>query len=82
MELLELMKSRRTIRKYQDKQIPREDLEKIIEAGLYAPNAGGRQGTLIYGIHNKALATKVGKLNLMRFDRSKLTRGICFKRTA
>lgn len=39
MDLLELMKSRRTIRKFQDKQIPKEDLEKIIEAGLYAPNA-------------------------------------------
>ncbi len=39
MELLELMKSRRTIRKYQEKQITKEDLEKIIQAGLYAPNA-------------------------------------------
>ncbi len=39
MDLLELMKSRRTIRKYQEKQISKEDLEKIIEAGLYAPNA-------------------------------------------
>lgn len=41
MDILELMKKRRSIRKYQDKQIDREDLEKIIEAGLYAPNAGG-----------------------------------------
>ena len=72
MDLLEIIKNRRTIRKYQDKQISNEDLEKIIEAGLYAPNAGGRQGTLIYAIHNKELAEKVGKLNLMKFDRSKL----------
>lgn len=43
---------------------------------------GGRQGTLIYGIHNKKLGAKVGKLNLMKFDRSKLIRWICFKRTA
>ena len=78
MDILDLMKERRTIRKYQDKQIPKEDLEKIIEAGLYAPNAGGRQGTLIYAIHNKDLAEKVGKLNLMRFDRSKLIRRFCF----
>lgn len=72
MDLLELIKERRTIRKYTDKQISKEDLEKIIEAGLYAPNAGGRQGTFIYGIHNKELATKIGKLNLMKFDTSKL----------
>jgi len=72
MDLLELIKNRRTIRKYQNKQIPKEDLEKIIEAGLYAPNAGGRQGTLIYGINNRNLAEKIGKLNLMKFDRTQL----------
>ena len=32
MELLKLMKYRRSIRKYQDMQIPREDMETIIEA--------------------------------------------------
>lgn len=41
MDILDLMKKRRSIRKYQDKQIDRKDLEKIIEVGLYAPNAGG-----------------------------------------
>lgn len=34
MDILDIMKERRSIRKYQDKQISREDLEKIIEAGL------------------------------------------------
>ncbi|MDE6068894.1 MAG: nitroreductase family protein, partial [Treponemataceae bacterium] len=47
MELLDIIKSRRSIRKYTDEQIPRADLETIIEAGLCAPNAGGRQGTVI-----------------------------------
>lgn len=42
MEILELMKRRRSIRKYEGKQVERESLEAIIEAGLYAPNAGGR----------------------------------------
>ena len=79
MDLLEIIKNRRTIRKYQNKQILKEDLEKIIEAGLYAPNAGGRQETLIYAIHNKELTTKVGKLNLMNFDRSKLLGGFVSK---
>lgn len=31
MELLELMKHRRSIRKYQDEQILKADLEKIME---------------------------------------------------
>ena len=41
MELLEAIKTRRSIRKYQAKQISRSDLEKIMEAGTYASNAGG-----------------------------------------
>ncbi|MDE6244327.1 MAG: nitroreductase family protein [Treponemataceae bacterium] len=72
MELLDIIKKRRSIRKYTDEQIPRADLETIIEAGLCAPNAGGRQGTVIVGIHDKDLAETVGKLNLARFDRSRL----------
>ena len=39
MDILGLMKHRRSIRKYQEKQITRETLEAILEAGLYAPNA-------------------------------------------
>ncbi len=72
MDLLELIRTRHSIRKYQTKQISRDDLEKIIEAGLRAPNAGGRQGSLIVGIHNAQLAEQIGKLNIAKFDRSAL----------
>lgn len=75
MDILSLMKERRSIRKYQNKQIDREDLEKIIEAGLYAPNAGGGQRARIVAVHNKELAEKIGRLNITRFDRSKLVGG-------
>ena len=73
MELLELIKYRRSIRKYQDRQISREDMETIIEAGTYAPNAGGGQRSIIVGIRNAELAEKIGRLNVARFDRSKLS---------
>lgn len=72
MELLERIKNRRSIRKYQDKQIPREDLEKIIEAGTYASNAGGGQRSMIVGIRNAELVEKLGKMNMAHFDRGKL----------
>lgn len=75
MDILDIMKERRSIRKYQDKQISREDLEKIIEAGLYAPNAGGGQRARIVAVHNKKLTEKIGRLNLARFDRSRLAGG-------
>ena len=47
MEFFDLVKRRRSIRKYQDRQIERGDLEKIIQAGLCAPNAGGGQRAII-----------------------------------
>ena len=72
MELLELMKYRRSIRKYSDRQISKEDLQKIIEAGEYAPNAGGGQRSIIVAVRNKQLAEQIGVLNLARFDRSRL----------
>lgn len=79
MEILELMKRRRSIRKYEGKQVERETLEAIIEAGLYAPNAGGGQRSKIIGIRNAELAEKIGKLNIARFDRSKLSGGYVSK---
>ena len=72
MELLELMKKRRSVRKYTDRQISKKNMEKIIEAGIYAPNAGGGQRSIIVGIHNAELTEKIGILNLSGFDRSKL----------
>lgn len=72
MELLNLIKRRRSIRKYQDKQIARADLETIMEAGTYAPNAGGGQRSMIVGIHQKDLAERIGRMNLARFDWSRL----------
>lgn len=72
MELSELMKYRRSVRKYLDKQISKTDLETIIEAGTYAPNAGGGQRSMIVGIHNAALTERIGKMNLNRVDRSRL----------
>ena len=54
MELLELMKRRRSIRKYQDRQISKADLETILQAGTYAPNAGGGQRSMIVGVRSAA----------------------------
>jgi nitroreductase len=72
MEILELMKYRRSIRKYQDRQIPKEALETIMEAGTFAPNAGGGQRSIIVGIYNKELCEQIGRLNVACMNRSNL----------
>lgn len=72
MDFFDLAKARRSIRKYQNRQIERRDLERIIEAGLYAPNAGGGQRTKIVAIQDRDLCEQIGKLNAAKFDRSRL----------
>lgn len=70
--LMDLIKARHSIRKYTDTQISREDLELILEAGNFAPNAGGGQRSMMVGIRNRELTTKIGIMNLQKFDRSRL----------
>lgn len=70
--LIDIIKKRRSIRKYTDKQIKREDLELILEAGNYAPNAGGGQRSMMVAIRNSELTRKLGVMNLARFDRNGL----------
>ena len=72
MELLELMKYRRSIRKYEDRQIETDDLRKVMEAGLFAPSAGGGQRCLLVAVHNKDTVEKIGRLNVACMDRSRL----------
>lgn len=70
--LMNIIKARHSVRKYTDKQISREDLELILEAGNYAPNAGGGQRSMIVAVHNSELTAKIGRMNLAKFDRSRL----------
>lgn len=63
MELLDMMKRRRSIRRYQDKKVAREKLEMIAEAGVYAPNPGGRQATKVVMLEDRALIERIGIVN-------------------
>lgn len=63
MELLEMMKTRRSIRKYTEQRVEKEKLEKIVEAGLYAPNPGGGQGSKIVMLDDPELIEKIGIIN-------------------
>lgn len=70
--LMDLIKARHSIRKYTNEQISREDLQTILEAGNFAPNAGGGQRSMVVAIHNKELAAHVGKMNMTNFNRTHL----------
>lgn len=59
-ETLKIIKQRRSIRSFKNEQIKEEELQAVLEAGLYAPNAGG-QAWHFTVIQNREL---LGKLNL------------------
>lgn len=62
-DVLEKLKSRRSIRKYKPDAIPQDILDQIIKAGLYAANGMGYQNTIIVQITNKDIRDKMSKMN-------------------
>lgn len=60
---LEMMRSRRSVRRYKPELPPREDLEKIIEAGLYAASGKGLQTAVIVAITDRALRDRLMEMN-------------------
>jgi len=42
-KILETIKNRRSIRKYKDKEVPKEKIEKVLEAANWAPSNGNSQ---------------------------------------
>lgn len=63
VELEKLIKSRRSIRRWQDKKVPEELLLKAIEMATWAPNGGNQQNWRFYVVVNpgtiKAMADAV-----------------------
>ncbi|MHA2496374.1 MAG: nitroreductase family protein, partial [Candidatus Hodarchaeales archaeon] len=43
MDVLSLIRKRRSIRHFKGDEIPKEDVEKLLEAARWAPSAGNRQ---------------------------------------
>lgn len=74
-DILDIMKERRSIRKYTDQKVSDDNLEKILEAGLYAPNAGGGQRSMLLVMNDKDLVEKVGRLNAGCMRRDNLAGG-------
>lgn len=57
-ETLQVIKQRRSTRRYKDEQITDEELQAIVDAGLFAPNAGG-QAWHFTVVQNKTLLDRL-----------------------
>ena len=63
-EMIDLIRNRRTVRKYRTEQIKEEELEKILEAGLCAPSAGNMQRVKIVALQNREISDHLGRINV------------------
>ncbi len=58
-DILDLIKERKSVRSFTDEEISKETMEKIVEAGLYAPTARNWQNILIVGVIDQDIIAKI-----------------------
>ena len=63
MNAMENLLTRRSIRKYKPDMLPREIIDRIVEAGTYAPTGKNQQSPIIVAVTNKALRDRMSALN-------------------
>lgn len=62
-DVLEKIKSRRSVRNFRPDAVSRSDIEKIIEAGVYAATGRGAQSPIIIAVTNKEMRDKLSEMN-------------------
>lgn len=62
-EIIRAMEERRSIRNFKPEMPPKEVLQQIVEAGLYAASGKGQQAAIVVAVTNKALRDKLAEEN-------------------
>lgn len=60
---LNVLKTRRAIRSYESRIPERELIDKILEAGTYAPTGMGQQSPIIVAVTNQELRNRLSRMN-------------------
>lgn len=61
-ETMQTILHRRAIRRFDARQIDEELLQQILQAGLYAPSTGGKQGVIFAVCQDKEVNERLGKI--------------------
>ena len=80
MKFEELYKSRYSVRSFEDKMIPEEELKKIYNAGIYVPSAKNRQPLKVYVVKSKEGIEKINRVSRCIFG-APLVLICCFDHT-
>lgn len=62
-EAIENLLSRRSVRKYEDRQITDDELDTVLKAGLYAPSAMNRQSTVLVAVRDRETRDLLSAMN-------------------
>lgn len=62
-ETLKILKERRSVRSYRPEPVRKEDLDAIVEAGLYAPSGKNFQSTKLIVVQDKTVIDQLEALN-------------------
>ncbi|MBM6778851.1 nitroreductase [Collinsella tanakaei] len=63
MNTLDCLTTRRSVRAYKPDAVPAELIDKMLEAGTFAPTGMGSQSPIIVAITNKEVRDQLSKLN-------------------
>ena len=76
MDMFELIKTRRSTRKFTNRPLKQEQLEQIIEAGRYAPSGGNNQTSHFIVIENQNILKKLATLVQEEFVKMEIEEGM------
>ena len=76
MTTLDAIKTRRSTRIFKSYPIEQEKLDKIIEAGRYAPSGGNSQACHFFVVRNKEVLAKLAELAQSAFAKMEITEGM------
>lgn len=62
-EVIKTLTTRRSVRKYKKEQVREEQLQQILEAGMYAPTGMGKQSPAIVVVQDPEMIQKLSKMN-------------------
>ena len=62
-ETLKTIRERRSVKSYKPDMVPEEIVQKIVEAGTWAPSGMGRQSAIIVAVTNKELRDRLSRMN-------------------
>jgi len=79
MDILTLIKKRRSIRSFKNQEIPKEDINSLLEAAQWAPSAGNRQPVEIVIVQSQKQKEKlvVNALNQKFIQEAPLVLVVC-----